>query len=298
MPAYYTVVQYVPDPIADERVNVGVIVFADGQLRSRFLADWRRVSRFAQEDIGYVREFADWVGDAAVQSAAGPVTAVLPGFAEPFRADEQTIRRIAEEWSNSIQLTPPQPSLEDPDALLLRMARTHLREATARKETFRDRQDAARYVVSTVKRAFNERLGPTLASDIVRPRAPINGKVVENLRVDMAITNGRIYSASQALSFETHNMADLDRQVRDAVYTLEDIGELSRDVRRDLVVLPPRVGQANYRGALRRFDELRVMSRRIGAGLVTEHEIPDWGEELADTFGREIVANQLRSAGA
>src|SRR5215216_2591135 len=132
MPAFYTVVQYVPNPIADERINVGVVVFADGQLRSRFLRDWGRVSRFAQEEIGYVREFADWVGDAAVQSAVGLVTAALPGFSPPFRADEQTIRRIAEEWSNSIQLTAPQPSLEDPDTLLQSMAQTHLREPAAR----------------------------------------------------------------------------------------------------------------------------------------------------------------------
>ena len=35
MAAYYTVVQYVPDPVADERINVGVVGFARGRVLVR-----------------------------------------------------------------------------------------------------------------------------------------------------------------------------------------------------------------------------------------------------------------------
>jgi hypothetical protein len=44
MVCYYTIVQYYPDPIADERINIGVMVFGDDQVRSRFpsgCAIWR-----------------------------------------------------------------------------------------------------------------------------------------------------------------------------------------------------------------------------------------------------------------
>src|SRR6266700_2867713 len=55
MPTTYTVVQYVPDPIADERLNVGVIAVSGGRARSRFLTNWRRAERFGNASVG-VRE--------------------------------------------------------------------------------------------------------------------------------------------------------------------------------------------------------------------------------------------------
>jgi len=52
MTPYYTVVQCVPDPIAGERINIGVIVLGEGRLSCRFVRTWRRVAQFAREDIG------------------------------------------------------------------------------------------------------------------------------------------------------------------------------------------------------------------------------------------------------
>ena len=33
MSSYYSVVRYVPDPVADERINVGVVVFGSDYFR-------------------------------------------------------------------------------------------------------------------------------------------------------------------------------------------------------------------------------------------------------------------------
>lgn len=296
MAAYFTVVQCVPDPIADERINVGVIVFGDGQIRSRFLQNWDRVARFVQGDIDYLREFADWVEQAAVQSATGPMTVPLPGFPVPPTLDDVGIRQMAEEWSNSIQLTPPQPSLERPDMLLLKMTETFLREPIGRVPTFRDRQYAARLAVGTVRGAVENRVGPTRARDIVRAEYQIGGRVVPNFRVDLAITNSRIHIASQALSFETHNMSDLNRQMRDAVYTLRDVGEFLQDVELNLVALPPKRDHRNYLAAANRFRELPAMCQRIGARLVPEEQVPEWAEQVARFVETEIVGTATRAA--
>jgi hypothetical protein len=298
MAAYYTVVQYVPDPIADERINVGVIVFNADQIRSRFLQNWDRVSRFAQGDISHVQEFADWVRGAGAQLPSRPATITLPGYPEPFRLNEQTIRRMAAEWSNSIQLTGPQPSLEDPDVLLLRMAQAHLREPVRRTRAFRDRQAAARIAVRTVRDAVAEHYGSTMASKTVHSNYQIGGKLVENFRVDLAITNGRIYVASQTLSFETYNMAELDRQMRDVIYTLRDVGELSAHIRTDLVALPPRTDMRNHRQAEERFRHLSEMCEQIGARLVLENDVPEWADEIAELVGTEIVGHDLQAARA
>ena len=294
MPAFYSVIQYVPDTVADERINVGVLVFSEGRVRSRFLQNWDRVRRFAQKDIDYVRDFADWVSNAAVQPAGSSVTMPLPGFSASMRPDQQTIRQIATEWSNGIQITTPQPSLEDPDRLLLKMAEIHLREPEVRTRVFRDRQMVARDTVTTVRRAFSKRLGPTRAGDVVHADYPIGGRVVPNIRVDMAITNGRIYLASQALSFETHDVSELDRQMRDAVYTLRDVSDLSKQIRIDLVALPPKPNQQNYRRAEERWRDLRLMCNQIGAGLVVGEDVLRWASEIADAVGSEIETHAPR----
>ena len=59
MPAFYSIVQYVPDPVIDERINVGVIVFGEGRVMSRFVDNWRRVRNFGSEGIAFLRKFAD-----------------------------------------------------------------------------------------------------------------------------------------------------------------------------------------------------------------------------------------------
>lgn len=294
MPTYYTVVQYVPDPVADERINIGVIVFNDDHIRTRFLHNWDRVSRFAQEDISHVRDFSDWARQAAVRSGNHPSMEPLPGLPGVDQLNKETIFRMAEEWSNTLQLSAPQPSLEEPEALLNRMARTHLREPIARQRVFRDRQFAARYAVSSVRRSVSERLGPTQTGEYVHSEYPIGGKVIPNIRVDLAITNSRIYLASQALSFETYNMSDLDRHVRDAVYTLRDVGDLISDVQLYLVALPPKTDLKNFQRAEERFHALPVMCEQIGARLVIEDEVPEWAEQIADYVETRIVADQPR----
>jgi Protein of unknown function (DUF3037) len=64
MPGYYSVVQYLPDPVTDERVNIGVITYGDGGIRCRFLRTWTRVRMFGGEDVSFLREFAAGVTQA------------------------------------------------------------------------------------------------------------------------------------------------------------------------------------------------------------------------------------------
>lgn len=281
--AFYSIVQFVPDPIADERVNIGVIVFSNGRVLSRFLHRWDRVKRFAQADIGYVQEFSRWIGDAVNPSPSGHLPLSLPGVPVSGGPNEETIRRIATEWSSSIQLTPPQPSLEDPQTLLDRLARSHLIEPQSApgQQTFRDRQDAASLTLKNIRDAVARELGATAAYKLVRRDYPVGGRVMPDVKIDVAVANGHIYSLSQALSFETHDMRELERQTQHAIYTLKDISDIRKDIRLDVVVLPPQPGQFNYQQARERFAALPRMCSEIGAGLVTDQSLPDWARSVA-----------------
>jgi hypothetical protein len=106
MVCYYTIVQYYPDPIADERINIGLMVFGHDQVRSRFLRDWHRVVQFGKEDISFLHDF--------VQRA------------ETW--DEATLKDCIIRWDRSIQFRQPLPSSLEPEDLLDEMARLFLRE--------------------------------------------------------------------------------------------------------------------------------------------------------------------------
>jgi hypothetical protein len=112
--SFYVVVQYVPRPIAEERINVGVLAFAaegDPTIHRRFLADWRRVEAFGDGEIGFLRDFArdfdarGWTPDL--------------------------IRRASREWAGCIQLTAPRASTLPAAELLDRIARDMLVEPAA-----------------------------------------------------------------------------------------------------------------------------------------------------------------------
>lgn len=289
MPVFYSIVQYVPDPVADERVNAGVIVFGDGRVRSRFLRNWDRVSRFAlYEDLSDIREFANWVQESAL-SERREVTVTLPGVSPVRKLDDETIRGIADNWSHTIQLTAPQPSLEDAESLLTRLTQSHLREPAGRPRAFRDRQSAARLAVHAVRSAISDRVGTTVANAVVRSGYELSGKVIQHLRVDLAVANGRIWLAGHALSFETHDISELDRQIRDAVLTLGDINDRRSDIHLGIVALPPRLDQKNYHRASDRFRELPVMCQQIGATLVPEEAVDDWADTVAMELSGELA---------
>ncbi|MBD2774779.1 DUF3037 domain-containing protein [Iningainema tapete] len=72
MVSRYSIIQYVPDPIADERINIGVVVFNEDAVKSRFLTNWERVRLFGMEDIDFLKDFADRVQKAALDDILFP----------------------------------------------------------------------------------------------------------------------------------------------------------------------------------------------------------------------------------
>src|SRR5437660_835922 len=97
MASFYSVVQYLPDPVRNERVNVGVLAFGGGRLRSQFLTNWNRVKQFVGRDVSFLIELSR----------------------DARRWDEQTVRTLAGQWTGSIQLTEVAASVLDTDELLV-----------------------------------------------------------------------------------------------------------------------------------------------------------------------------------
>lgn len=73
MVSYYSIIQYIPDPIADERINIGVLAFDDHSVQVKFLSRWDRVSSFAPvADVSFLREFAQQMQTVAEEGLLFP----------------------------------------------------------------------------------------------------------------------------------------------------------------------------------------------------------------------------------
>ena len=111
MASKYSVVQYVPNPIADERINIGVVAFNENEVRVQFLKNWERVRHFGMEDISFLKDFAQRMSKAAESGF------IFPGDNREASYQER-LNQLTRNWLNSIQFTQPRASLENVDSLL------------------------------------------------------------------------------------------------------------------------------------------------------------------------------------
>ena len=147
MASRYSIVQYVPNPIADERINIGIVAFDDNDVRVQFLNNWSRVQAFGREDIHFLRDFAKRMNFAASEGL------LFPGDEPDGTPKHERLKKIAQGWINSIQFTEPCGSLENVESLLEDIAQTYLVNVFSAK-TKRNRQDAAIITTSIIRKTL------------------------------------------------------------------------------------------------------------------------------------------------
>ena len=150
MPSRYSIIQYVPNLIANERINFGVLVFDDEVVKVHFLNNWQRVRDFSTGDIVFLQKFADSMKESAESNL------LFPGDQENGQPKHERLLRISRSWINSIQLTEPRGSLADVESLLEDTIEDFLVDIPIDKPKLRDRQTARRLVVSRVKKAVKK----------------------------------------------------------------------------------------------------------------------------------------------
>lgn len=112
MASYYSIIQYVPNPIANERINIGVIIFDDKEIKVKFLKNWNRVKNFCMGDITFLRDFESQMQNAVSQGL------LFPGDSLLDQPRQERLQRVSESWMNSVQFTEPNFSLKPVDKLL------------------------------------------------------------------------------------------------------------------------------------------------------------------------------------
>jgi len=112
MASYYSIIQYVPNPIANERINIGVLIFDDKEIKVKFLKNWNRVKNFCMGDITFLRDFESQIQKAVAQGL------LFPGDSLLDQPRQERLQRVSEGWMNSVQFTEPNFSLKPVDKLL------------------------------------------------------------------------------------------------------------------------------------------------------------------------------------
>src|SRR5438445_701262 len=161
MPSFYSVVRYVPDVIADERINIGVVVFGEGRIRAHFLQNWQRVQRFGGGSVAFLKNFAKEFPQAQLHLL----------FESP-KWDEASLQKVVGKWKNCIQLSEAYASLKSVDELLAEVTNRFLREEQSHAQTaVRESYGRSRVVsdgIRIVKAVLSEHVGRRIASEIVK----------------------------------------------------------------------------------------------------------------------------------
>lgn len=110
----YSIIKYVPNPINNECINIGVIAFNEDEVQVRFLSDWSHVQMFKGKDksITFLKDFA---GRMEIAVSKG---LMFPGDEEDGRPRHERLDKIVKGWMNSIQFTNIRPSLASVSKLL------------------------------------------------------------------------------------------------------------------------------------------------------------------------------------
>lgn len=253
MPAYYSVVQYTPDPIIGERINIGVVVFGNGQILTRFLKNWSRVKNFG-----------------------GNVTS-LKAFAHEAQhnLDEEKVREAARRWSNCIQFTQPAASVLTPELLLEDASKRFLNDPEKTCRFRRTRRDAVALARKYLKTALRDRVGGTKARSLLKGHYPIDG-TLDKHEFDLSVANGHPFFAVQGLSFETTEENDrLVKDVHATAFSIEDVRKHITNFPVGVVVLVPTDAPPLYQRAVHTFQA-------VGAEVVTEDQIDQWAAYMVE----------------
>lgn len=249
MASEYTIVQYLPNPITGERVNVGVIVLGEDRAYCRFLKNWRRVKQFGAEDLGFLRAFARDTSNACSPQQS------FEHVPETAKLDRAIVARMIEEWANSLQLTPLRGSLLEAKDLLGQLASRFLVEPQTVTRGYLDRKHAASMAIRSVSEVVSEK-SHGMKTDLVHTRYPVRGEFSSH-KFDVAVANGVPFFLAHGLSFETSEK-EREEAVQLALWGFRDVREEDAELPMGVVLVPPKKQTTAYKDILQQFKRLNV----------------------------------------
>lgn len=260
----YSVIQYVPKPLADERINIGIVAWDDGRLSTRFLSNWKRVQSFGHEDIGYVREFVARFTTALSHHVSPDMFKITPVL------DVSKLEGMIGTWHHSIQFTSPRTSMKSPDALLADLGEMFLPSPPEDHHLPRSRRTAAKIAAKWLQTAIAQR-DPKYVSKILKTNLNLKG-ACESHEFPVALANGHLIAAMETLSFEIKEQKTLELEFNSVCWTCADVRQ--KDDKANLAVFalePKRKSEL--------FERAGKVLRKLDVPLITEGSLGGWAKK-------------------
>lgn len=273
MPSHYSVIQFVPDPVADERINIGVIAYDATSFFVRFVDQWERVRRFAHSDVAFLQEVARHMSSKTTDL-----------FAYRERLGPQLFDSRNSDWPSTLQVTTPSASMKSASELLQYAADRFLFEPMTRERLAPDRRTVAQVARSYIRTSVTKLVG-SRSEALVRTNYKLKGKLIPH-KFDTVVQNGRPYFAAHALSFQSLELRSVSTQADAIAWMIRDVRDTpdGDDLPIAVVVLAPDPSDSNA-DRMDLFSE----SRRVVLGLGAEMLAPDEVQQWADGVGKKRI---------
>ncbi len=282
MPTEYSILQYCPKPLSGERINFGVVCASDTDVAVRVLSSWTRLKNFSQRDVGFLKAFSTRLQQATRHVHTSP-GAVLP--AEWTRND---LRRMAETWSNSIQLTEPRTSILEPKALLDSIYETFVSESLKTASPARGRKDAKESLRDSIRHALSLRLSDAATVRTLMRRSSLDGRA-ESHPFDTIVGNGTPSFVAQALSFEADATLPSEDALRALAFRIEDVKKLHPELPFAVFALPP-VSEFHGEQTNERMSRATKILESVDVPIVTEEKFEAWSSALLHSIASHVSA--------
>ena len=255
VPSYYSVLQYVPHPLADERVNIGVVT-TDGEMTElRLLSNWSRVAAFGGVD-----------GESLRRAVAATAQVLETG------QSAAQLEEFSRGWRHSVQLTPPRASLLDVPHLTVRMADMMLTDILPVTQR-RPKLELLRIARSSIEVALRQQNVENVGR--IEHRHAVSGRYTEH-PVDLTVSNGKLLVAAQALSFDRHPGAAVQKDIGATAWVIEDIGQSASAPKLAVIVgAPSDQSRDDYVAAM-------ILFERLEAEIVPSGQIEAWAGGVAE----------------
>lgn len=260
----YSLIQYVPSPTRDERLNVGVIVVgADPDwFGSRVLSRSHR-GRLKRLGFGATFSFLDDLNRELADSSVSDQLALARD--RPWNA--ATLERAVIDWANTVQLSAPRAAIHDrPQVLLDSLYAELVADPAEPRHRARDRRWIRSRAISGLRQGLESIPGFDFDAH-VRTKVRIDG-ALEQHDFDIELRNGQPIRLIQGLALE--GVSKRDREIEALAWTIDDVQRTSTT---PISVLSVGNGAA--------FNRARHIYEGLGAQVVTEPEFDAWLDQAA-----------------
>jgi hypothetical protein len=267
MPTFrYSLIQYVPSPARDERINVGVIVVGSdpGFFGARLLAASQR-GRLRR--LGFARSFSflDRLGRELAESAVAegelPLATDRPWNAAALEAAHA-------EWANTIQVTATRAAIhERPKVLLDSLFAELVVDPAEPRHRARDHRWIRKKALSRLRAALPAEPGFNF-DDHVRKNIQVDGQL-ERHKFDIQLHNGQPLRLIHGLALE--GVTARDREIEALAWTIDDV---QKGVATPISILS--VGDGSD------LDRAQHIYEGLGAQVVREPDLDGWLDATAN----------------